>query len=224
MTNCAFSLIKYFGQIVRFLVSKIIQDTCVPNQVFTVHKRSVAPCVLGAKSKPNQIFTVHEWIYPAGLLFHVCVEAKVNQTKHLQKPNQIFKLIHAAGIMFHVLGEAKYTKPNICINRTKYSNRFMLQVCCSTCTKRQSKPNQTFAETKPNFKWIHAAGLLFHVCGEAVVNVNSARADRQTDKENYIDFRLRLLGEPGSDRHKNSDRRTSWVVTDIRTLTDRLAG
>jgi hypothetical protein len=24
--------------------------------------------------------------------------------------------------------------------------------------------------------------------------------DRQTDKENYIDFRLRLLGEPGSDR------------------------
>jgi hypothetical protein len=42
------------------------------------------------------------------------------------------------------------------------------------------------------------SGLLFHVCGEAVVNVNSARADRQTDKENYIDFRLRLLGEPGS--------------------------
>ena len=41
------------------------------------------------------------------------------------------------------------------------------------------------------------SGLLFHVCGEAVVNVNSTRADRQTDKENYIDFRLRLLGEPG---------------------------
>merc|ERR1719397_2483376 len=40
-------------------------------------------------------------------------------------------------------------------------------------------------------------GLLFHVCGEAVVNVNSTRTDRQTDKENYIDFRLRLLGEPG---------------------------
>jgi len=40
-------------------------------------------------------------------------------------------------------------------------------------------------------------GLLFHVCGEAVVNVNSNRTDRQTDKENYIDFRLRLLGEPG---------------------------
>ena len=42
------------------------------------------------------------------------------------------------------------------------------------------------------------AGLLFHVCGEAVVNVNSTRTDRQTDKENYIDFRLRLLGEPGT--------------------------
>ena len=40
-------------------------------------------------------------------------------------------------------------------------------------------------------------GLLFHVCGEAVVNVNANRTDRQTDKENYIDFRLRLLGEPG---------------------------
>ena len=45
-------------------------------------------------------------------------------------------------------------------------------------------------------KW-NFSGLLFHVCGEAVVNVNSNRADRQTDKENYIDFRLRLLGEPG---------------------------
>lgn len=39
-------------------------------------------------------------------------------------------------------------------------------------------------------------GLLFHVCGEAVVNVTANRRDRQTDKENYIDFRLRLLGEP----------------------------
>ena len=46
-------------------------------------------------------------------------------------------------------------------------------------------------------KYLFCLGLLFHVCGEAVVNVNSARADRQTDKENYIDFRLRLLGEPG---------------------------
>ena len=44
---------------------------------------------------------------------------------------------------------------------------------------------------------IFVSGLLFHVCGEAVVNVNSNRTDRQTDKENYIDFRLRLLGEPG---------------------------
>ena len=35
------------------------------------------------------------------------------------------------------------------------------------------------------------------MCGEAVVNVSANRRDRQTDKENYIDFRLRLLGEPG---------------------------
>ena len=45
------------------------------------------------------------------------------------------------------------------------------------------------------------AGLLFHVCGEAVVNVHANRTDRQTDKENYIDFRLRLLGEPGNNSH-----------------------
>ena len=39
------------------------------------------------------------------------------------------------------------------------------------------------------------------MCGEAVVNVSANRQDRQTDKENYIDFRLRLLGEPGNRNH-----------------------
>lgn len=43
-------------------------------------------------------------------------------------------------------------------------------------------------------------GLFFHVVGEGVVNL-SRRANQETvsDKENYIDFRLRLLGEPGSE-------------------------
>ena len=50
------------------------------------------------------------------------------------------------------------------------------------------------------------SGLLFHVCGEAVVNVSANRQDRQTDKENYIDFRLRLLGEPGTKEHNTLDK------------------
>jgi len=41
-------------------------------------------------------------------------------------------------------------------------------------------------------------GLFFHVVGEGVVNL-SRKAENFTDKENYIDFRLRLLGEPGGD-------------------------
>ena len=40
------------------------------------------------------------------------------------------------------------------------------------------------------------SGLFFHVVGEGVVNL-SRKAENFTDKENYIDFRLRLLGEPG---------------------------
>ena len=32
--------------------------------------------------------------------------------------------------------------------------------------------------------------------GEGVVNL-ARKAENVTDKENYIDFRLRLLGEPG---------------------------
>lgn len=41
-------------------------------------------------------------------------------------------------------------------------------------------------------------GLFFHVVGEGVVNL-SKKAENFTDKENYIDFRLRLLGEPGGE-------------------------
>ncbi|KAL4713840.1 hypothetical protein ACJJTC_015494 [Scirpophaga incertulas] len=40
-------------------------------------------------------------------------------------------------------------------------------------------------------------GLHFHVVGEGVVRVGSGRHERLFDKENYIDFRMRLLGEPG---------------------------
>ncbi|XP_045511349.1 arrestin domain-containing protein 4 [Colias croceus] len=40
-------------------------------------------------------------------------------------------------------------------------------------------------------------GLHFHVIGEGVVRVGSGRHERLFDKENYIDFRMRLLGEPG---------------------------
>jgi len=41
-------------------------------------------------------------------------------------------------------------------------------------------------------------GLFFHVVGEGVVNL-ARKAENVTDKENYIDFRLRLLGEPGGE-------------------------
>lgn len=40
-------------------------------------------------------------------------------------------------------------------------------------------------------------GLHFHVVGEGVVRVRTPRQERVYDKENYIDFRMRLLGEPG---------------------------
>lgn len=42
------------------------------------------------------------------------------------------------------------------------------------------------------------SGLHFHVIGEGVVRVGSGRHERLFDKENYIDFRMRLLGEPGT--------------------------
>jgi len=41
-------------------------------------------------------------------------------------------------------------------------------------------------------------GLYFHVVGEGVVNL-SKKAESVTDRESYIDFRLRLLGEQGAD-------------------------
>uniref|UniRef100_A0A0K8TLV3 Putative arrestin domain-containing protein 1 n=1 Tax=Tabanus bromius TaxID=304241 RepID=A0A0K8TLV3_TABBR len=40
-----------------------------------------------------------------------------------------------------------------------------------------------------------AVGLHFHVVGEGVVRVRSARQERTYDKENYIDFRMKLLGD-----------------------------
>ncbi|XP_063870172.1 arrestin domain-containing protein 17-like isoform X2 [Scylla paramamosain] len=40
-------------------------------------------------------------------------------------------------------------------------------------------------------------GVYFHVVGEGVVRVMDRRQHIYTDKENYIDFRMRLLGEPG---------------------------
>lgn len=39
-----------------------------------------------------------------------------------------------------------------------------------------------------------ALGLHFHVVGEGVVRVRSARQERTYDRENFIDFRMRLLG------------------------------
>ncbi|KAG7177177.1 Arrestin domain-containing protein 4-like [Homarus americanus] len=39
--------------------------------------------------------------------------------------------------------------------------------------------------------------VYFHVVGEGVVRVADRRQQVFTDKENYIDFRMRLLGEPG---------------------------
>lgn len=41
-----------------------------------------------------------------------------------------------------------------------------------------------------------ALGLHFHVIGEGVVRSRSARQERTYDKESYIDFRMRLLGDP----------------------------
>lgn len=44
-----------------------------------------------------------------------------------------------------------------------------------------------------------ALGLHFHVVGEGVVQARSARKDKTYDKENYIDFRMLLLGETDSE-------------------------
>ncbi|XP_072402225.1 arrestin domain-containing protein 2 isoform X2 [Diabrotica undecimpunctata] len=42
-----------------------------------------------------------------------------------------------------------------------------------------------------------ALGLHFHVVGEGIVRVRTSRQEGVHDRENYIDFRMRLLGEPG---------------------------
>lgn len=49
------------------------------------------------------------------------------------------------------------------------------------------------------------AGLHFHVVGEGVVRVRTPRQERVYDRENYIDFRMRLLGEPGNNRNNLID-------------------
>ncbi|RWS31623.1 arrestin domain-containing protein 3-like protein [Leptotrombidium deliense] len=43
-----------------------------------------------------------------------------------------------------------------------------------------------------------AIGLYFHIIGEGVVRLNDRRRVAHSDKENYIDFRMRLLGDGGT--------------------------
>lgn len=43
-------------------------------------------------------------------------------------------------------------------------------------------------------------GVYFHVIGEGVVKFTDRNRNRFSDKESYIDFRMRLLGEPGTSR------------------------
>lgn len=52
--------------------------------------------------------------------------------------------------------------------------------------------------------WTYSTGLHFHVVGEGVVRLRSQRQERVYDRENYIDFRMRLLGEPGELYNKQS--------------------
>src|SRR5687767_10356164 len=42
-------------------------------------------------------------------------------------------------------------------------------------------------------RWFGHLGLYFHIIGEGVVNIQQTVT--VTDKENYIDFRMRLLGD-----------------------------
>jgi hypothetical protein len=49
---------------------------------------------------------------------------------------------------------------------------------------------------------MYSAGLHFHVVGEGVVRLRSQRQERVYDRENYIDFRMRLLGEPGESNNE----------------------
>ena len=50
--------------------------------------------------------------------------------------------------------------------------------------------------SRTNYTHLIFSGLFFHVVGEGVVNL-SKKAESVTDRESYIDFRLRLLGEQG---------------------------
>ena len=45
------------------------------------------------------------------------------------------------------------------------------------------------------------AGVFFHVVGECTVKVGDSQNKKHIDKENYIDFRMRLLGEQGEIVH-----------------------
>ena len=60
------------------------------------------------------------------------------------------------------------------------------------------------------FVFFSFSGLFFHVVGEGVVNL-ARKAENVTDKENYIDFRLRLLGEPG--KHEDSGYESLVIIT-----------
>ena len=42
-----------------------------------------------------------------------------------------------------------------------------------------------------------STGLYFHVVGEGCVRLRNRGQERFFDKESYIDFRMRLLGEAG---------------------------
>jgi hypothetical protein len=46
--------------------------------------------------------------------------------------------------------------------------------------------------------FFNCVGLYLHVVGEGCVRVRSRSQERLYDKENYIDFRIRLLGETGA--------------------------
>lgn len=48
-----------------------------------------------------------------------------------------------------------------------------------------------------NLQSFDFSGVYFHVVGEGVVRVTDRRQQTLHDRENYIDFRMRLLGEPG---------------------------
>ena len=53
-----------------------------------------------------------------------------------------------------------------------------------------------YDDDRLHFIW--PAGLFFHVVGEGVVRLLKNGRQHISDRENYIDFRMRLLGEPGT--------------------------